>query len=173
MNVREKGADYMTAELQTENRGLRAANDEARALLGDAAVELRAILKDKAIVAGTPIEATTVMELALDIIDAATAKLKAVTPAGKRPTAPPGGPTARQGQFLAFIREYMLRNYAGIAPTHADFQRFFNLSAPSVNSMLIRLEGRGFIRRIPRQARAIELVVDPEWIPPLDQPFRL
>ena len=37
--------------------------------------------------------------------------------------------------------------------------------------MLIRLEQRGFIRRIPRKARAIELIIDPAWIPPLDHPF--
>ena len=42
---------------------------------------------------------------------------------------------SRQGQFLAFIREYMLRNYAGVAPTHADLQRYFKRSAPSVNSI--------------------------------------
>ena len=99
--------------------------------------------------------------------------MKTVTRAGKRPAAPPDGPTRQQGQFLAFIHEYMMRNHAGVAPTHADFQRFFNLTAPSVNSMLIRLERRGFIRRIPHQARGIELTVNPDWIPPLDRPFRL
>ncbi len=41
------------------------------------------------------------------------------------------------------------------------------------NSMLIRLEQRGFIRRVPHQARGIELTVNPDWIPPLDRPFRL
>ena len=113
------------------------------------------------------------MELAVDAIDTALAKLKAVGPAQKRPTVPPGGPTRQQGQFLAFIREYMMRNRAGIAPAHAEFQRFFGLTPPSVNSMLIRLERRGFIRRVPHQARAIELTVNPDWIPPLDRPFRL
>ena len=163
----------MTAELQRENSGLRAANAEARVLLADAADRLRALLDDTAIVEGAPIEATTAMELALDAIDAALGKLKAATPAGKRPAVPPGGPTRQQGQFLAFIREYTMRNHAGVASTHADFQRFFNLTAPSVNSMLIRLERRGFIRRVPHRARAIELTVNRDWIPPLDRPFRL
>ena len=139
---------------------------KTRRLLADAASKLRAVLGDEAIAEKTPIEATTAMELALDDIDAAIAKLKAVTPARKQPIVPPGGPTRQQGQFLAFIHEYMLRNEAGVAPTHADFQRFFALTAPSVNSMLIRLERRGFIRRIPHQARAIELTVNPGWIPP-------
>ncbi len=163
----------MTNELQRENNSLRAANNEARALLADAAGKLHAILQDEAIEAGTPIEVTTTMELAIETIDKAIAKLKTVTRAGKRPAAPQGGPTRQQGQFLAFIREYMMRNHAGVAPTHANFQRFFNLTAPSVNSMLIRLEQRGFIRRIPHQARGIELTVNPDWIPPLDRPFRL
>ncbi len=85
---------------------------------------------------------------------------------------PKNAPTRQQGQFLAFIREYMQRNYHGVAPTHAALQKFFNLTAPSVNSMLIRLEKRGFIRRIPREARAIELTIDPGLIPPLERPFK-
>ncbi len=164
---------YMTAELQEENRGLRAANSKASALLADVAGRLRAILKDETIMEETPVEASTAMELALETIDTAIAKLKAVIPPGKRSAPPPSGPTRQQGQFLAFIREYMMRNSAGVAPTHADFQRFFNLTAPSVNSMLIRLEQWGFIRRIPHQNRAIELTVRPDWIPPLGRPFSL
>ncbi len=81
-------------------------------------------------------------------------------------------PTHQQGQFLAFIREYMTHNYAGLAPSHADLQRYFNLTPPSVNSMLIRLEVRGFIRRIPRKTRAIEITIDPNLIPALDRPFK-
>jgi hypothetical protein len=163
----------MTADPQKEDNSLRTANAEARTMLTEAVARLSAILDDKAIVEETPIEATTAMELAIETIDAAIATLKAVRPAGKRAAVPPGGPTHQQGQFLAFIREYMMRNHAVVAPTHAAFQRFLDLTAPSVNSMLIRLERRGFIRRIPHQARAIELTVTPEWIPPLDRPFRL
>lgn len=146
---------------------------ETRRLLADAASKLRAVLQDEALAEGTPIETTTAMELVLEALETALGTLKAVMPAEKRAAVPPGGPTRQQGQFLAFIREYMMRSHAGVAPTHADFQRFFNLTAPSVNSMLIRLERRGFVRRIHRQARAIELTVNPDWIPPLDQPFRL
>jgi SOS-response transcriptional repressor LexA len=85
----------------------------------------------------------------------------------------PGRPTPRQGQFLAYIRAFIKNNYAGVAPTHAELQKFFNLTPPSVNSMLIRLEQRGFIRRVPGTARAIELTVDPDLIPPLERPFKL
>ena len=65
-----------------------------------------------------------------------------------------------------------MRNHAGVAPTHAALQKFFNLTPPSVNSMLIRLEQRGFIRRIPYRARAIELTVDADLIPTLERPFK-
>ena len=65
-----------------------------------------------------------------------------------------------------------MRNINGVAPSHADLQRFFNLTPPSVNSMLIRLEQKGFIRRIPGKARAIELALAPDLIPPLNRPFR-
>ena len=82
-------------------------------------------------------------------------------------------PTRQQGQFLAFIREYMMRNQAGVAPTHAALQKFFSLTPPSVNSTLIRLEQRGFIHRVPGQARAIELTLSPELIPPLERPFKV
>lgn len=82
------------------------------------------------------------------------------------------GPTHRQGQFLAYIDEHIKRSPAGLAPTHAAMQRFFGLTPPSVNSMLIRLEHRGFIRRTPGVARGIEISIDPALIPPLEQPFK-
>jgi repressor LexA len=55
---------------------------------------------------------------------------------------------------------------------HAVLQRYFNLTPPSVNSMLARLEQRGFIRRIPGQARGITLTIDPALLPPLERPFK-
>jgi len=146
------------------------ANIEVRVLLRDAGEKLRAVLQDECITTETPLEALSVMELAAEAIGVAVRRLEA----SKQPVkASPGdGPTRQQGQFLAFIREYMLRNYAGVAPTHAALQRFFNLSAPSVNSMLVRLEQRGFIRRVPGKARGIELVIPPDCIPPLERPFK-
>jgi len=80
-------------------------------------------------------------------------------------------PTQKQAQFLAYIHAYMRSNHAGLAPTHAVLQRYFNLT-PSVNSMLARLEQRGFIRRIPGQARGIMLTIDPALLPPFERPFR-
>ncbi len=145
---------------------------KTRSLLENAARELRVVLQDESIMPETPIEAQTAMESATEAIAAALSEFESIAPKRGPSTAISGGPTRQQGQFLAFIREFMLRNEAGLAPTHAELQRFFNLTAPSVNSMLIRLEQRGFIRRIPGQARAIQLSINPDQIPPLDRPLK-
>jgi repressor LexA len=55
-------------------------------------------------------------------------------------------PTARQGQFLAYIYQYSLVN--GCVPGEADMQRFFHITPPSVLSMVLTLERRGFIQRV-------------------------
>ena len=80
--------------------------------------------------------------------------------------------TERQGQFLSYIHQYSIVN--GCAPAEADMQRFFQITPPSVHSMVLTLERRGFIRRMPRQARSITLIVLPESLPPLKrvQPSR-
>lgn len=141
--------------------------------LNDAAEGLRKALKDKTLTSETARNVRATMEATVEAITESLHRINAAC-AACEPTAPPAGegPTRQQGQFLAFIREYTMRNSAGVAPSHADFQRYFNLTPPSVNSMLIRLEQRGFIRREPGRARAIELVITPDWIPPLDRPFK-
>ena len=73
--------------------------------------------------------------------------------------------TPRQGQYLAFIHAYTLVN--GRPPAHADIQRFFQLTPPTVHQMLLTLERAGLIRRQPRTARSIELLVDPKQLPEL------
>lgn len=52
-------------------------------------------------------------------------------------------------------------------PAEADFQRFFCVTPPSVHQMIIQLERLGFIRRTPRQARSIELLVPTADLPTL------
>ena len=74
-------------------------------------------------------------------------------------------PTERQGQFLAYIHQYGLVN--GCAPAEADMERYFQITAPSVHSMVLTLERRGFIRRVPGQARSITVIVPPESLVPL------
>lgn len=74
-------------------------------------------------------------------------------------------PTERQGQFLAFIHQYGILN--GCAPSEADMQRYFQVTPPSVHTMVLTLERRGFIRRVPGQARSITVIVPPESLAPL------
>ncbi|MEK9142645.1 MAG: SOS response transcriptional repressor [Nitrospirota bacterium] len=73
--------------------------------------------------------------------------------------------TERQGQFLAYLYRYSLLN--GCAPSEADMQRFFQVTPPTVHQMVLTLERRGFIRRVPGQARSITLIVPPESLPSL------
>ncbi len=77
--------------------------------------------------------------------------------------------TAKQGQYLAFIHTYVLLNRQ--PPAEADFQRFFCVTPPSVHQMIIQLERLGLIRRTPRQARSIELLVPTAELPTL-QPIK-
>ena len=73
--------------------------------------------------------------------------------------------TDKQGQYLAFIQAYSVLN--GRPPAEADMERFFLVTPPSVHSMVVGLERLGLIRRVPRQARSIELLVAADELPPL------
>jgi Mn-dependent DtxR family transcriptional regulator len=73
--------------------------------------------------------------------------------------------TKLQGQYLAFIVAYTKLNRR--APAEADFQRHFEVTPPSVHNMILTLERRGLIRRMPGRARSIEVSVPTDQIPPL------
>ena len=77
-----------------------------------------------------------------------------------------GDYTRRQGQFLAFIYYYTKVN--GRPPTEADMQRYFQVSPPSVHQMVVTLERRGFIARVPGQGRSIRLLLPREKLPDLE-----
>lgn len=159
-------------QADAETLGLRQANADARALLREVLQGLRPVLRDEFLMEATPIEVWMPLESAVETLEAAVGRLEATRPPKGSQVVPSAeGPTHRQGQFLAYIHEHIKRSPAGLAPTHAAMQRFFRLTPPSVNSMLIRLEQRGFIRRTPGVARAIEINIDPDLIPPLEQPF--
>jgi len=86
------------------------------------------------------------------------------------PSVPPRF-TDKQGQYLAFIYTYALLN--GRAPAEADMEAFFRVTPPSVHSMVVELERRGLIRRVPRQARSIRLLIPADQLPPLrPQPIK-
>jgi len=73
--------------------------------------------------------------------------------------------TDTQGQYLAFIHHYTLINRR--PPAEADMEAYFRVTPPSVHRMVVELERRGLIRRIPRQPRSIQLRLSPEVLPPL------
>jgi Mn-dependent DtxR family transcriptional regulator len=66
---------------------------------------------------------------------------------------------------LAFIYAYTQLN--GRSPAEADLQRFFRVTPPSVHQMVLTLERAGLIRRKPGVARSIQLLVEPEALPVL------
>jgi len=71
--------------------------------------------------------------------------------------------TATQGQYLAFLYAYSQLNRR--PPAERDFQEYFQVTAPSVHTMILTLERLGFIRRTPGAARSIALLVPPESLP--------
>jgi repressor LexA len=77
-----------------------------------------------------------------------------------------GDYTRRQGQFLAFIYYYTKVN--GRPPAEADMQRYFQVSPPSVHQMVVKLEERGYIARVPGQGRSIRLLLPREKLPDLE-----
>jgi Mn-dependent DtxR family transcriptional regulator len=74
--------------------------------------------------------------------------------------------TKLQGQYLAFIVAYTKLNRR--APAEADFQRYFDVTPPSVHNMIVTLERHCLIKRTPGRARSIEIVMPLNEVPPLD-----
>ena len=74
--------------------------------------------------------------------------------------------TLRQGQFLAFIYYYTKLN--GESPSELDMARYFRITAPSVHRMVVMLEERNFITRVPGQGRSIRLLLPQEKLPDLE-----
>jgi len=78
--------------------------------------------------------------------------------------------TDTQGQYLAFIHAYALVN--GRPPAEADMQRFFGVTPPSVHNMVMELERKGLITRVPRQPRSIAVTIPEDELPRLRQPIK-
>ena len=75
------------------------------------------------------------------------------------PEVDPHGPTSRQREYLRFIQKYM--DQYRIAPSESRIAGHFMVSPPSAHQMIVALEKRGFITRVPGQARSIRFD-DPE-----------
>jgi repressor LexA len=73
--------------------------------------------------------------------------------------------TDLQGQYLAFIQTYTMLH--GVAPAEADMQRFFRVTPPTVHRMVLALEQRGLVERVPGQSRTIRLLISSDEIPKL------
>lgn len=71
--------------------------------------------------------------------------------------------TEKQGQYLSFIYNYTMIN--GRPPAEADIQRYFRVTPPTVHQMVLTLEQKGFIERVPGQARSIKVLLLPDQLP--------
>ena len=74
--------------------------------------------------------------------------------------------TPKQGQYLAFI--YYYTKIHGRPPAEADLQRYFRVSPPSIHNMVVTLEQRGLITRVPGQPRSIKLLLTRDQLPDLE-----
>lgn len=73
--------------------------------------------------------------------------------------------TVRQNDLLKFIHERMKES--GIAPSYDEMATGVGVASRSgVHRLLVGLEERGFIRRLPNRSRAIEIVRLPEVMAP-------
>ena len=74
--------------------------------------------------------------------------------------------TAKQGQYLAFIYYYSKVN--GRSPAQSDMQTYFKTTPAAVHQMVLTLEQKGFLSRVPRQPRSLKLLISRAEIPDLD-----
>ena len=69
--------------------------------------------------------------------------------------------TAKQQQLLSFIRNRLEAN--GVSPSFEEMKEALDLKSKSgVHRLISALEERGFIRRLPNRARALEIVKLPD-----------
>ena len=73
--------------------------------------------------------------------------------------------TPLQGQYLAFIDSY--ERLYGRSPSERELERHFLVTPPSVHQMILTLDRKGLITRIPGAARSITLRVSATALPPL------
>jgi Mn-dependent DtxR family transcriptional regulator len=71
-----------------------------------------------------------------------------------------------QGQYLAFIAAYSKVN--GRPPAEADLEGYFGVTPPSVHQMVLTLERKGLISRVPGKARSIAVLVPSGDLPVLE-----
>src|ERR1700748_3259643 len=69
--------------------------------------------------------------------------------------------TKKQHQLLLFIRDRMNRD--GVAPSFDEMKEALKLRSKSgIHRLIMALEERGFLRRLPHRARALEVIKVPD-----------
>lgn len=72
--------------------------------------------------------------------------------------------TKKQHQLLLFIRDRMNRD--GVAPSFDEMKEALDLQSKSgIHRLIMALEERGFLRRLPHRARALEVIKLPDNMP--------
>jgi DNA-binding MarR family transcriptional regulator len=79
---------------------------------------------------------------------------------------PPPRYTSKQGQYLSFI--YYYTKIHRVPPAESDLQAYFHVSAPAVHQMVLTLEGRGFLQRVPGKPRSLQLLLSRDDLPVLE-----
>lgn len=79
--------------------------------------------------------------------------------------------TRKQQELLLFIHERMKES--GVPPSFDEMKDALDLASKSgIHRLITALEERGFIRRLPNRARALEVIKLPEAYSPPQQPRR-
>lgn len=79
--------------------------------------------------------------------------------------------TKKQYQLLLFIRDRMNRD--GVAPSFDEMKDALDLQSKSgIHRLIMALEERGFLRRLPHRARALEVIKLPDNMPERPVPDR-
>jgi Mn-dependent DtxR family transcriptional regulator len=73
--------------------------------------------------------------------------------------------TDKEGQYLAFMYNYS--KIHGRLPAEWELMHYFQVTPPTVHQMILKLERRRLISRVPRQPRSITVLVPPEDLPHL------
>ena len=75
--------------------------------------------------------------------------------------------TKKQLELLRFIDSHMKKR--GVSPSFDEMKEALGLKSKSgIHRLITGLEERGFIRRLPHRARALEILRRPDALPPLE-----
>jgi repressor LexA len=76
--------------------------------------------------------------------------------------------TAKQQQLLSYIKQHL--DQGGVSPSFEEMKEALDLKSKSgIHRLISALEERGFIRRLPNRARALEILKLPDGMPVLAQ----